>query len=161
MAHIGRLAPVLFRRDFNLNVENNNNGWARRCIIHWAQFPTGPAGIWSNSTWDCGPDLQTGLAEITWRSDQVLKFAIHWWSEFQIRIPDHTYYRRFLRLQTLELGLALEVELIDQVIRPDYGRIFFDNRRVTFWDPAFFDQFPAGALISPVRPKLWADGPPH
>lgn len=160
MAHIGKAGPYVFRRDFNLNVDNNALGWARRCIVHWGAFPTGPAGIWSNSTWDCGPDVFLAPDSLTFDSERVLKFGVHWFSQFSVQITARDEYRRRIRLITVEFGTILE---ITYGLRrdPRYGPQSFEGRAITVWDPDFFDQFPGGALESTFRPKLWSDGPPH
>jgi hypothetical protein len=160
MAHKGQLGKVLFRRDFNLNVDNNNNGWGNRCIVHWDQFPTGPAGIWSKSTWDCGPPVQGPLDTLKWDSDQVRKFGILWYTEFAIQITSRFEYRRWIRLFTVEFGLILEITY-GLVRAPAYGPTLTTDRAITVWDPDFFDAFPAGALESTFRPKLYRDGPPE
>ena len=160
MAHKGKLAPVLFRRDFNLNVFTNDDGWARRAIVHWAQLPTGPGGIWSNSTWDCGPDQVTAIDTVTWESDHVRKFGIVWWTQFVIQIPGNFDYNKWIRMQTDAFGLVLEITY-ERINFPRYGPSLSEPRAVTVWQPGIFDNFPAGALESTFRPKFWADGPPH
>lgn len=160
MAHKGKLYPVAFRRDFNLNVQSNNDGWGNRELIHWGQFPTGPAGFWSNSNWDCGQAPQPFATALLWRSEQVRKFGILWWSEFQVTITGNVRLLPQIRLQTVEFGMILEVSY-DPQERPVTSAKTGINPVITFWDTGFFDEFPVGAEGSTWRWKFWADGPPH
>lgn len=160
MAHKGQLAPNLLRRDFNTNVETNNEGWSRRCIVHWDDLGTGLAAFWSKSTWDCGPDSYPAIDRALWKSDVVLKFGIHWWTEFEITITPTSGARRRIRLQTQEQGIGLEITYA-LTLTPAYGPTLTTDRAITFWSTSLFDQFPVGALESTFRPKLYRDGPPE
>lgn len=160
MAHKGQLGKVLFRRDWNLNVFTNNDGWGNRTLVHWPAFPNGLASIWNNTTWDCGPATFTAPNKMTWESDHRHRLATDWFTQFQVEINPNDSYTRYLRLITEQDGIILEITYgVTRV--PAYGPTLQTDRKITSWNENFFDSFPATALEATFRSKLYADGPPE
>jgi len=160
MSHKGSFYPVLFRRDWNLNVLTNDNGYANRYIVTLPQLGTGPAGIWSNSTWDCGPATLAPQNTMLWKADPALKFGVHWWVEVDSLIQPSSTYRRRGRMMTAEFGVIAEW-------RNGSDGVFFPGfppqagGALIMWDPGFFDAAPSTLIFTLIRPKIWSEGPPH
>lgn len=161
MAHAGQVWKLAFRRDFNLNVDTNQGGWANRYIVGLPQLGTGPAGFWSFSHWDCGPGVDLAPASILWRSDKALKFGVHWWIEIELRLNPDSTYTKLGRFQTLEFGLIAQwIHGPDHTRLPQWPPSL--EGQLLFWDTGFFDEQPqALANLTTYRPKVWSEGEPH
>lgn len=160
MAHKGKLFAVAFRRDFNLNVENNNDGWGHRYLLFLGDLGTGLAAFWKNTHWELPQVTSPLVNSLLWESEHVLKFGLHWYTQFQVTITGGVQLIPLFRLVTEEFGLILEVTYAEQR-RPVTSAATGINPQITYWDPAAFDQEPVGALGSTWRPKFWADGAPY
>jgi len=160
MAHKGNPFPVLFRRDWNLNVNNNNNGWANRYIAKLFKGTTGFGTLATQFTYDCGPSKVTFVSQNTWES-QVVHFGLF---DFQVKLhadiaPGQSTYINRCELIEQHVGQIAEWRMIEdgtQVIG------FFQTLTAAdlYWDPAWFDSEPF-LINSLIRPKTWSDGPPH
>ena len=151
---------MLFRRDFNLNVQNNNIGFANRYTVHLAfPFNSGPGTILDKTHWDCGPGTFFLPAEMRWESD-VSKFLIfHFFVRVQAFISGGQVFRRFGQVWETTSGLILEWRLSpDFWPNPNFVQSAFSV--ITFFNPAYFDHQPQPQPLT-IDPKVWADGPPH
>lgn len=161
MAHKGKLFPVVFRRDWNLNVNNNNDGWPNRFLLNFLNLPTGFGSLAGQFTYDCGPGTVRFISEMRWVSDPIDFRIFTFHAEISVFIPQPSYYNRRIRLYEDHVGLILELRNF-----PDGNKAlgFFNSfaNGVVFWDPTFFDAIPTSTAINTVpRNKRWIDGPPH
>jgi len=69
MAHVGKFYPVMFRRDFNLNITNNRNGYAR-AYDGFANDKGGPIGLALNTKpMHCHVVDEHSTTKIVWSQD--------------------------------------------------------------------------------------------
>lgn len=161
MAHKGKTWPVLFRRDLNLNVETNDDGWSNRVIVTYPVLPTGFAGFWSLSHWDCGPGGFLPPNLIEWKSELALKFGLHWFTRLEVAINNGIDYTRILTLNTIEFGVTAKwLILLNHWMQPTWQTPFVPTTLLVY-DPAFFDTPPNDMFGLGIRPKVWSEGPPH
>ena len=156
MAHIGNFYPVLFRRDFNLNVNTNRIGWPRRWILTFGQ-----ASFLSFSTWDLGPDIQSALASISWLSIKRTLGPFGWQVEFRVTIrPGGATYLLEWFVYDAATGATVaswKNNRTDLDVPSTGSR---DDVVLVSENPVYF---PSGLAIGSVRTerKVWGDGPPH
>jgi hypothetical protein len=161
MSHIGKNGPVAFRRDFNLNVVNNNQGFGRRYKGVWLGFPPGVANAVNGVPFEVGPDTYPTAFNIVWESDF---FVAGFPQQYKVR---------------LTVGILAGVNLTKrlELIHIAGGTIFvgdfpIDNDAryptfpqataltVVFWNTNYFDFEPRQASCNLVF-KLWSDPQPH
>lgn len=160
MAHIGKPGPYAFRRDFNLNVDNNTFGFFRRVLAKFNNLPPGVANVLNGVTFDCGPDTYPQIPELSWESEftgfipAIAKLRLF------VQINNGRNYDRFLELSIKNVGI---------ILAQHRGRANFDLAPgwsqiapwvTDFYDPAYFDNEPFNTDIT-IFNKRWDDGPPH
>lgn len=160
MAHKGRLYPVGFRRDLNLNVDNNNVGWANRYLVRLDRLPPGIGHALEGSDWDCGPQQVTPGETIFWVADPDIFAPFSYDVIISAPIDGGVSYRRRCEIREAFSGTILRLEMINDPTPVTPGFPVLQTWRVVFRDPFFFtaDGF---ALQVNAIPKRWADGPPH
>jgi len=151
---------VLFRRDFNLNVVTNSQGFAHRYIVHLAfPFNSGPGTILDKTRWDCGPDTFVPPAEERWESEVSRFLIFHFFVRVQLFMRTDSTYNKRVQIWETTSGLILEWRT-----QTDGGLIMnfptTAGASVTFFNPAYFDHQPIATQLT-VDPKFWSDGPPH
>jgi len=160
MAHKGRLYPVGFRRDLNLNVQTNNSGWANRYLVKINILPAGIGHALVGSTWDCGPEQVTPGDTIFWPSDPDIFAPFVYDVILSAPIDGGVSFRRRFEIREAIGGTILRLEMINDPfpLLPGFG--LFQSWKAIFFDPFFFDE---GGNFNQVNPftKLWVDGPPH
>lgn len=160
MAHVGQFFPVLFRRDFNLNVLTNRAGFARRYIATSNFVATGIGAILSGQQFDCGPDTQFDPRTIIWESDLMRLGLFFYRCTLLAQITtDSTYIKQTIyNVQGHGDILILQWQLQDFLRSPGFGLDF--TGRILFFSPDWFDSFSSQPSCD-AAPKLWSDGPPH
>lgn len=160
MAHAGKLYPVLFRRDWNLNIETNRQGWANRYIFTPLDETTGFGTLIRGRRFDCGPATNSFVSLMTWTS-QVEHIGIF---DFQIAlhadiIPGKSAYSVTFDIIEQHVGVIATVRRgTGPLLQPGFQQRLFDD--TIYWDPHWYDSYPS-LEHSRCGPKLWADGPPH
>jgi len=160
MAHKGKAFPVLFRRDFNLNISNNNNGWKRRYLVSLTGLPAGPGGLINGFVFDCGPDSYPLVDRVSWQS-LFEQFGLLF---FSIQLTADIVNNSYIRKVTIYAGFALVPILrarVDPVSNPNLP--FFPTAGIwtlEFYSTSFWTSPPTNVALTAFE-KSWSDGPPH
>lgn len=160
MAHKGNPYPVGFRRDLNLNVNNNNVGWANRYIVTLTRLPPGPGHAMQGSVWDCGPEQLTPADTIFWVADPQIFGPTAFDVILSAPIDNGRSYRRRIEIREAFVGTILRMEMINDPDPKHPGFPLFQTWNVLFRDPVFFTGNGFANQIQAL-PKVWSDGPPH
>jgi hypothetical protein len=160
MAHKGNLYPVLFRRDWNLNVVSNNDGWPNRYIVRLFQFGQGFGTFAFPGVYQCGPATESPHGRMLWRSqvymNAAFSFVVELSSDFG---PRGQWYNKTGQLFELHVGVIATWRIdVEKTTEPGFGGS--EHGATIFWDPAWWFSEPQ-LWASTYVPKLWADGPPH
>jgi len=160
MAHKGSIWPVLYRRDLNLNIQNNSIGWPRR-FLGRLDFSVGGVGsIVAGKTFDCGPDFYSQINEIDWQSDFRQIGVAKYRMEILVQVVRNREYFRQVSIGVQNQGTILVCEQFDN-FHPDHPG--FNNgaeMKVVFFSTDWFDHQPP-FLTGTFKEKRWTDGPPH
>jgi hypothetical protein len=78
MAHRGKDWPVLFRRDFNLNVQTYRHGLAEKYHVQIPQFVFPDYPELRNTDWICGTGLYDPPDRIAWNSPLTVLSGRTW-----------------------------------------------------------------------------------
>jgi len=160
MAHKGVLWPVGFRRDLNLNVTNNNDGFANRYLVTLNILPPGPGHALVGSMWDCGPEQVTPADTIFWVADPQI-FGL---SSFDVilsaTIIGGTTYEKRIRIREAFSGTVLILQCNNDPAPSGPNFPFFANWTAIFFDGFYFTSGGFANQINAAK-KRWADGPPH
>lgn len=160
MAHKGNPYPVLFRRDWNLNVQRNNDGYANRylCTLNF-ELVRGFGTLSSRFIYDCGPATFFPPNEMRWDSGVVNPAGF-----FSFRLVlrsflgTHGYNKRIDLIESTAGTIASWNRQLDGLAITNFEPTPDD--RCLFFSPTFFDNSPPPhTAICPA--KVWADGPPH
>jgi hypothetical protein len=154
MAHIGRYYPVNFRRDFNLNVLNNNRGWADTYRAETATLGQGIGAVINGVTFLCKPQPQAQLDELDWASDFKLLGLFFYKAELIVQIVKHNQFYCQLSYEVSGHGVILVLDGIQQSgpYQPGFGYI---GANVLYWSPDWFDfKPPCSTTIIELN---WAD----
>lgn len=161
MAHKGKLGPVLFRRDWNLNVDSYDDGYGNRYITT-THTPTGGLGtIVAHDIWDCGPATFAVPNIMFWLSD----VHTHGIADFQVRmesviLPGGSSYDHYGYLFELHVGTISKWRWgPSHMTDPVFFNVSGLGTTIS-WDPAWFDSDPMFYNNTPSI-KRWIDGPPH
>jgi hypothetical protein len=160
MSHKGKLYPVGFRRDLNLNLDTNQTGWANRYIVTLAQLPPGPGHALEGSTWDCGPEQVTPAETIFWVSDPDIFGPFAFDIILSAPIDGGVSFRRRCEIREAFTGTILRLELINDPQPHLPGFPVFSTWKTLFRDPTFFIADGFSNEVNAI-PKVWALGPPH
>jgi len=159
MAHIGHFGPVAKRRDFNLNVSTNDAGFPQNWNVFIGQLPLGNAHVLSGHGFLVGPDFQSAISTIGWRSVPRNLGIFFWQIEMLATInPDGRSYTKTLEItvpltaSVWKIGYAVE---IDDVQRPN-----FKGAPTTIsWNPLYFTQQPNPLQVF-ISVQKWNDPVP-
>jgi hypothetical protein len=160
MAHAGKFYPVIFRRDWNLNVISNQTGWANRYIVRLFTHTGGFGSAAYPFVYQCGPGVESPFGTMRW-SSQVVHTLIF---DFQVTLaadfgPTGAFYNKTGKLSELSVGTITSWRQgAEKPIDPGWPTP--EGGTTIFWDPLWFDADPA-LWLSSIAPKRWADGPPH
>lgn len=160
MSHKGKFYPVLFRRDWNVNLVTNRNGFANRYIFTERDSTTGFGVLIRGRKFDCGPATNRFVSEMHWLS-QVISIGIF---DFQVELKANFVapwvgYDTTIDIIEQHVGVIATIRRYkkgDPVI--GFAQRLFDSTE--YWDPHWYDSYPALEQSTCV-PKTWADGPPH
>jgi len=156
MAHRGKVYPVVFRRDFNLNVNTFQRGLARRYSCKFPPITFNPPNnlvglqmFADESTvspadtlhWSGGPFANGGQVfhlELTCRVDRATSTAL-----------------RLLTVSELSLG---NVYIWRYGLDPatDHGSMFQPPSNLVFYSPAFFTNAPV-AWVPDLHPAVYGE----
>lgn len=160
MAHIGNPAPVIFRRDFNLNVRTYNDGWSNRYIATLTQLPLGIGNQLVGSQWDCGPGTIVAADTMVWQSLPQLIGIFAWDILLTATITGGTSYIKGFQVREAISGVVGIFRCTNDPAANGPNFPFFNTWSSTFLDPFFFHPPGSGGQVNCVR-KEWALGPPH
>jgi len=160
MAHKGRVWPLGFRRDLNLNLLNNNPGWANRYYVDLLRLPPGIGHALQGSRWDCGPEQVTPGETIFWASDPDIFGPFAYDVILSAPIDGGVSFRKRIEIREAIGGTILRMEMADDTHPKFPGFDFFATWNVIFRDPFFFTSSGFANSIN-ATPKLWTDPPPH
>lgn len=160
MAHVGALGPVIFRRDFNLNVNNNAGGFFRRYLATLHQLPAGVANIVNGFQFDCGPEAYPDSKTITWESPLLLVPIFAFKVKLIAQINNGKNYFKGVELHQKNAGLifAGHWPRLEDLQGPNFP--FFTTLQLDFWNTDWFDSAPVNVTCE-APGKTWNDGPPH
>jgi hypothetical protein len=160
MAHKGQLYPVLFRRDWNLNLVTNKNGFANRYIFTPTDSTTGFGTLCRGQHFDCGPATNRFVSEMHWLSQVIRIGPLSFQVELHANInPDRQTYDTTIDIIVQEVGVIATIRRgFAYSTLCNFDRQQFD--RTIYWDPHFYDSYPA-LENSICPPKFWFEGPPH
>lgn len=161
MPHAGKPAPVLFRRDWNLNVFNNNDGFSNRYIWRPKSFTTGFGTLIDAYTWDMGPATKILFSTMEWRSPVLPVGHFDFVTYLQVEIrPTGKGYEKTVNVDEQHVGNIYRgrIDRLDAVY-PKMSNFEADGVTL-FWDPAWYDRDPQ-YYAGNFRRKFWVDGPPH
>jgi hypothetical protein len=158
MAHKGHFGPVIFRRDFNLNVQSNDAGWLDGWQWFFRLLPGGVAHVLAGRFIASFPAKLSSVNSLLWRGPPAVHGARFWEVGLEVTIPPTG--DRYLNKWTL---YEATVNVVWQI---DYTAPLDDSRRprlygapsTTYYNPLYFDQKP-NALEVFYRQMLWADYP--
>lgn len=160
MAHIGKIGPVVFRRDLNLNISNNTSGWYNRTLVQFFNLPPGSANTVNGKVFDCGPATNPTINAIDWESGflplPIFQFKCH----LIVQINDGLKYFKGVELIQKGAGTILVLHY------PNFSELRFPHwdsgipLTLDFYDTGWFDE-PPDAVQLLARGKRWDDGPPH
>lgn len=161
MAHKGHFFPVAFRRDFNLNVQTNNDGFANRYLVTINDIDNNCIDPINGVVFECGPATLFNPPTMIWLSaKRVVGFNAY---QLEMRatlvgLPQLYNWKMTLSAPNLPDTVA--------TWRPqaDNGQPFWNTdgtQEVTYANPAFWSAFPRDLQDSDVQPKDWSFGPPH
>lgn len=157
--HVGAFGPLAFRKDFNLNIQNNVAGWYRRYLFQANLLPGGIANAIAGHIFDCGPDQQANLNQLFWQSDYVHIGVARYRVELVTTInPDGKTYTNEGGLFVLNQGIIWHWQYVVATL----GRPGFNVEGIPhtdFWSADWWDSEPQGRSIF-TRAKFWSDGPP-
>lgn len=160
MAHVGKFWPVLFRRDFNLNLQNNALGWARRYLAFFTFNCLGTGQNLSGAGFDCGPDEYPDPLSMLWRSGFIRVGAELYELSLRATVVNGRKFKRTATYDNALAGKVLELQWFDPPEGDHPNFPVGPEVKVVFWNLAFFDfepQFPQAFVFE----KRWKDGPPH
>lgn len=161
MAHVGKLWPLAFRRDYNLNVSTNQRGLANRYLVQLVVASKGPGLVLDQSRWDLPPPFESPVGTLIWKAPvQEFGFGLRYWIEFHVQIQaDSTYWNRG-QVWSDNFGILVadwnwgpRGTRTPGVINPFGGSMLFWDDQHFFTNP-FLD-------ASAIDEKFWSAGPPH
>lgn len=158
MAHKGRFGPVAFRRDFNLNVDNNDYGWQDGWKFFFRILPTGPAhALQGHYLYSKGAFMAARNTERWLGAPRHLGFG-NWNVQLDVTLVKKG--SAYTINWTLLDNLATIVWTIDytRVAGEDTGCTLTPTPTTTFFNPLYFDVRP-NALGVDAFPILWTDPP--
>jgi hypothetical protein len=160
MAHVGITWPVVTRRDFNLNVNSNNVGWANRYKVTLNILPPVIGNGLQGTEWECGPSGVSPIDRMFWASDPDLFGGFVFDVIITASIVDGQRYIKRCQIREAVNGVILNLELAN-----DPSPFFpvwpvFHTWKTIFRDPFFFTGDGFANQVN-CLPKEWADGPPH
>lgn len=160
MAHVGVVYPVIFRRDFNLNVFANWVGWSKYYIFFFRFLPSGDANTLDNFQFTLGPETYPDSKSITWISPYYAVPVFQFKVEILVQINDGKTYTKTGGLFSKTGGLIFSWtwSVANDEHRPNFP--FNQPVTVTYWNPEWFDYKPSGTLLI-CQPWEWVDGAPH
>jgi len=160
MAHKGKIYPVLFRRDFNLNIFDNDIGWARRYLAKTTFNATGKGRLLSDFVFDCGPDTYPVVNHIEWESDWY-DIGLHTYRlTVTVQLVHGSQYIRTLRYDEDVNGTVLDLQFAGEFPEDHPNFRPGELLSINYWDPTFFDRQPS-FVQGFVPEKRWGDGEPH
>jgi len=157
MAHIGKFYPVVFRRDLNLNIDNNSNGWPR-----WAHgvlnfTSSGFGQVVSGKVFVCGPESYPRNDTMQWVSGLYRYGLFFYRMELIVQITDGLNFFRQVIINVQGHGDILVVNWPHAGAFDESLWFFGIGGTVEFWSPDWFDFEPPG-VETEVRPLLWTEG---
>jgi len=160
MAHKGKLFPVGPRRDLNLNVETNNDGFANRYLVTLTRLPPGIGNALQGFTWDCGPQGVDPIDRAFWQSEPEIFAAFAFDIILTAAIVGGTTYTKRVQVREAISGVILILELANDPDPhlPEFAQL--QTWRTVFRDPFFFTSDGFANQAEAVR-KTWLAGPPH
>jgi hypothetical protein len=159
MAHAGALGPVIKRRDFNLNVTNNNAGWFNGWEWDFLLLPDGVGhGLLGKRIFSY-PARETAFNTLTWRGPASVIHARYWEVGLDVTIPPSG--ESYQILWTLYEALTNIVWKIDFTATAEDARLprLTNTPSTVYYNPLYFDVKP-NALSVRGRSMLWDDYPP-
>lgn len=160
MAHIGSAYPVVDRRDFNLNVKTNGQGFAHRYLCTLTRLPPGIGNGLQGTTWDCGPDGVDPIERLFWGSDPRFVGPFVYDTILTATIVNGFEYIKRFEIREAISGTILRLQL-DRDPSPSFPNFsLLQTWNVIFRDPFFFSSDGFQNQINAIQ-KTWADGPPH
>ena len=160
MAHKGKIYPVLYRRDMNLNRPNNSVGWAKYYRTFFSFNSLGLGMFLSGLDFDCGPDTYPAIDTIVWQS----KFKRHGAEFYQLtltaKIVGGRGFDRTARYDEVIAGKVLELKYPRATDPDQSGWLPGALCQVTFWNDNFFDFEPRFVQGFPFDLR-WTEFPPE
>jgi len=86
MAHRGKTWPVVFRRDFNLNVQTYRHGLAEKYRVELPVFTFPDYPELRNTQWTCGPGALEAPQSLAWLSVVTTLAGRNWQIRFYGRL---------------------------------------------------------------------------
>jgi len=154
MAHRGKDWPVLFRRDFNLNVQTYRHGLAEKYRVQIPQFVFPDYPELRNTDWFCGPGVLQPVADLTWSSPITVLSGRAWQVQMH-GILSGTSLELFT--PSWQLWLASALTIAYELRAPDHTSdipLTGAAGHVTFIDPSKFPSGPGSVgtvNVLPVR----------
>lgn len=161
MAHKGRLWPVAFRRDWNLNLTTNTLGWANRYVGHVSSVHfSGQGGVISGFEFDAGPSDDSTFPSLLWQSSYQHIGTSLWRVELLAQIVGGQTFFRQVGFEVKNFGIVLVINLPGSTTEHFPGNFSADAASAAFWSPEWYDFDPSPISVR-FRPKDWQDGQPH
>jgi len=161
MAHSGKIWPVLFRRDMNLNTGPSYHlGWAKYYRTFFSFNALGLGMFLSGVDFDCGPDTYPLLGRIVWQSKFKRIGAEFYQLTLTVDIIGGKRFKRTARYDEAIAGKVLEMDY-PAATDPDHSDFLQGALcNVTFWNDNFFDFMPQHVQGFPFELR-WAEYPPE
>lgn len=145
MAHSGKIFPLHFRRDFNLNVNTYQQGLPNVYILSFARnwgdpLPDPLAG----TTFRCTPDQSPVPERLVWTSAAVHSAGHTFRARFELTLSGtKTVANRFILITDATLGLIWQLRSgpPDDTFSP-FASFYLPT--TYYWNPAYFHTAPAG-----------------
>jgi len=160
MAHKGKIWPVLFRRDMNLNENNYALGWARYYRTFFSFNALGLGMFISGVDFDCGPDTYPAIDTIVWQSKFKRVGAEFYQLTLTVQIVGGKRFKRTARYDEVIAGKVLEMDYPPGTDPDHSGFLPGALCNVTFWNEFFFDFKPANVQGFPFELR-WKEYPPE
>lgn len=158
MAHIGRVWKLAKRRDFNLNVQTNNDGWADRYVGHIRFFAFGIGAVLNQVDFTCGPSFNSQVDELDWQSEFKRLALFFYKMELLVQIPNGKSFLRQISFNISGHGTILVAEWPTIYPRDFPGFPIGRELTIKFWSEDWFDAEPK-SMIANLAPVTWAAGP--
>lgn len=150
---------MIYRRDMNLNVDNNVSGWYKRQITRLFDIPPGVANTLNGVFWDVGPATYPDVHTIDWVSPllatPIFQYKIHLFAQ----INDGKTYFKGLEIIQKNAGIIYAGHWRN--LGEQWFPRFVSSQPLSldFYDNDWFDS-PPESLTVISRGKAWVDGPP-